>query len=146
MAYNGEKQCFECDCCGKKIPSSKVVQLCAKCEKLCWKNQLKKRRERMTKAELEKELAEYKELDKMVAEKYGRVSIFPVSGLKDYFRALEFQQENFPHKKISNITFTNGDNYIRVAIMDERPEHAKNAMIYTMQMAGFHASEDTVEI
>lgn len=34
MAYNGEKQCFECDCCGKKIPSSKVVQLCAKCEKM----------------------------------------------------------------------------------------------------------------
>ena len=33
MAYNGEKNRWECDRCGSKIPNTKIIQLCPKCER-----------------------------------------------------------------------------------------------------------------
>lgn len=41
MAYNREKQRYECDRCGAKISKTKTVQLCHKCEK--WLNESMKK-------------------------------------------------------------------------------------------------------
>ena len=99
----------------------------------------------MRKAELEKELAEYKELDKKVAEEYGSVSPLPVFGVKSYFVALDFQKKFTPQQlKINLITFSRGDYFMKAAVMDRNNEIVEEAMIEIMQNAGYVVTKEVI--